>query len=174
VLVCGITPRFAAQAIRRVARHRLEADVLHDQRVHLRRVVMQPAGAEKGIGVITSDSRKDQSDPAWANDPGMNEWRDFMRRYVPDGELSDNNYTYAYGVGTTMIHVLRECGNDLSRENVMRQAANISALEAATLLPGIKVSTSPTNFSPIRQMQLQRWDGRSWQRFGNVIEGAQV
>jgi branched-chain amino acid transport system substrate-binding protein len=97
-----------------------------------------------------------------------------MRRFVPDGELGDNNYTYAYGVGTTMIQVLRQCGNDLSRENVMRQAAAIAPLEVATLLPGVKVSTSPTNFNPIRHMQLQRWDGRSWQRFGNVIEGAQV
>jgi len=137
-------------------------------------VAMQPAGPEKRVGVITSDYRNDQSDPAWADDPGMNEWRDFMRRYIPDGELGDNNYTYAYGAATTMIQVLRQCGNDLSRENVMRQAANIAPFEVATLLPGVRVGTSPTNFSPIRHMQLQRWDGRSWQRFGNVIEGAQV
>ena len=94
-------------------------------------VVMQPAGPEKGVGVITSDYRKDQGDPAWANDPGMNEWREFMREYVPDGELGDNNYTYAYGAGTTMIQVLRQCGNDFSRENVMKQATNIAPLEIA-------------------------------------------
>ena len=137
-------------------------------------VVMEPAGKEKGVGLITSDYRKDQSDPAWADDAGMNEWRDFMRRYIPDGELGDNNYTYAFGAATTMIQVLRQCGNDLSRENIMRQATNIRPMEIATLLPGVKVQTQPDNYHVIRQMQLQRWDGRSWVRFGNVIEGANV
>lgn len=174
VLVCGITPRFAAQAIRRVHDIGWKPMFFMTNVSISGSVVMQPAGADKGVGVITSDYRKDQGDPAWANDPGMNEWREFMRKYVPDGELGDNNYTYAYGAGTTMIQVLRQCGNDFSRENVMRQAASIAGLEIATLLPGVKVATSPTNFSPIRHMQLQRWDGRSWQRFGNVIEGAQV
>ncbi len=174
VLVCGITPRFASQAIRRVHDIGWKPMFFMTNVSISGSVVMQPAGAEKGVGVITSDYRKDQSDPAWANDPGMEEWRGFMRRFLPDAELGDNNYTYAYGAGTTMIHVLRQCGNDLSRENVMRQAASIAPLEIATLLPGVKVGTSPTNFSPIRHMQLQRWDGRSWQRFGNVIEGAQV
>ncbi len=173
-LICGVTPRFASQAIRRVHDIGWKPMFFMTNVSISGSVVMQPAGPEKGVGVITSDYRKDQSDPAWANDPGMDEWRGFMRRFVPDGELGDNNYTYAYGVGTTMIQVLRQCGNDLSRENVMRQAAAIAQLEVATLLPGVKVSTSPTNFNPIRHMQLQRWDGRSWQRFGNVIEGAQV
>jgi len=173
-LVCGVTPRFASQAIRRVADIGWKP-LFYMSNVSISgSVVMQPAGPEKGIGVITSDYRKDQGDPNWASDPGMEEWRGFMRRYVPEGELGDNNYTYAYGAGTTMVHVLRQCGNDLSRENVMRQAANIAPLEIATLLPGITVGTSPTNFSPIRRMQLQRWDGRSWQRFGDVIEGAQA
>jgi branched-chain amino acid transport system substrate-binding protein len=135
-------------------------------------VVMQPAGVEKGVGLITSDYRKDQSDPAWAQDAGMNEWRAFMRRYVPDGDLGDNNYTYGYGVGATMIQVLRQCGNDFSRENVMNQARNIKPMDVATLLPGIKVQTQPDNYNVIRQMQLQRWNGQSWERFGNVIEGA--
>jgi branched-chain amino acid transport system substrate-binding protein len=174
VLVCGITPRFAAQAIRRVHDIGWKPMFFMTNVSISGSVVMQPAGPEKGVGVITSDYRKDQGDPAWAADPGMNEWREFMRKYVPEGELGDNNYTYAYGAGATMIQVLRQCGNDLSRENVMRQAANIARLEIATLLPGVRVSTSPTNYSPIRHMQLQRWDGRSWQRFGNVIEGAQV
>ena len=173
-LICGITPRFASQAIRRVHDIGWKPMFFMTNVSISGSVVMQPAGPEKGVGVITSDYRKDQSDPAWANDPGMEEWLGFMRRFVPDGGLGGNNYTYAYGVGTTMIPLLRQCGNDLSRENVMRQAASIAPLEVAPLLPGVKVSTSPTNFNPIRHMQLQRWDGRSWQRFGNVIEGAQV
>jgi branched-chain amino acid transport system substrate-binding protein len=173
-LVCGIIPRFAAQAIRRVHDIGWRPLMFMTNVSVSGSVVMQPAGAEKGVGLITSDYRKDQSDPAWTNDPGMNEWRDFMRRYLPEGELGDNNYTYAYGVGSTMLQVLRQCRNDFSRENVMRQATNIQPLEVATLLPGVKVQTQPGNYNVIRQMQLQRWDGRSWVRFGGVIEGANV
>ncbi|MBK1659963.1 ABC transporter substrate-binding protein [Paracraurococcus ruber] len=174
VLVCATTPRFAAQAIRRVF------DIGWRPMMFMTNVsvsvgaVMQPAGVEKGVGLITSDYRKDQTDPAWATDAGMNEWRDFMRRYIPDADLTDNNYTYAYGAGSTMIQVLRQCGTDFSRENVMRQATNIAPMDIATLLPGIRVQTQPDNYHVIRQMQLQRWDGRSWVRFGNVIEGANV
>jgi len=173
-LVCGIIPRFAAQAIRRVF------DLGWKPMMFMTNVsvsvgtVMQPAGVEKGVGLITSDYRKDQSDPAWANDPGMNEWRDFMRRYLPDADVTDNNFTYAYGAGSTMLQVLRQCGNDFTRENVMKQATSIAPMDIATLLPGVKVGTSPQNYNVIRQMQLQRWDGRSWARFGNVIEGANV
>ena len=174
VLICGVIPKFAAQAIRRVHDMGWKPMMFMSNVSVSTSVVIEPAGPEKAVGLITSDYRKDQSDPSWANDPGMNEWRAFMREYVPDGELGDNNYTYAYGVGTTMIHVLRNCGNDFSRENVMRQATNLAPLEVATLLPGVRVSTSPTNYHPIRHMQLQRWDGRSWVRFGNVIEGANV
>jgi len=107
----------------------------------------------------------------------MNEWREFMGRYMPEvsaADLGDNNYIYGYGVATTMIQALRQCGQDFSRENIMRQAASLAPMDIATLLPGVKVSTSATNFHPIRHMQLQRWDGRSWVRFGNVIEGANV
>ena len=174
VLVCATSPKFAAQAIRKVF------DVGWRPLTFMANVstsaaaVMQPAGVEKGVGVITADFRKDQNDPAWADDPGMNEWRAFMRQYLPDADLTDNNYTLAYGFGITMIQVLRQCGNDLSRENVMRQATSLAPLEVGTLLPGIRVSTTPTNYKPIRQMQLQRWDGWSWARFGRVIEGAEV
>jgi branched-chain amino acid transport system substrate-binding protein len=173
-LICGIVPRFAAQAIRRVHDIGWRPMMFMTNVSVSVGVVMNPAGPERGIGLITSDYRKDQSDPAWANDPGMNEWRAFMQRYMPGADLTDNNFTYAYGVGTTMIHVLRQCGNDFSRENVMRQATNIAPMDIPTLLPGIKVQSQPTNYNVIRQMQLQRWDGRSWVRFGNVIEGASV
>lgn len=172
VLVCGIIPRFAAQAIRRVHDSGWRPLMYMTNVSISASVVMQTAGAEKGIGLITSDYRKDQGDPAWANDPGMAEWRGFMQRFVPDGEIGDNNYTYAHGAGSTMIQVLKQCGNDFSRENVMKQTTNIAPMELPTLLPGVKVGTTPTNYNVIRQMQLQRWDGRSWQRFGQVIEGA--
>jgi branched-chain amino acid transport system substrate-binding protein len=104
----------------------------------------------------------------------MSEWRAFMQRHMPDADQTDVNYPFAYGVSKTMEHVLRQCGNDLSRENIMKQATNIQNLEIPTLLPGIRVSTSPTNYHPIRQMQLARWTGSTWERFGGVIEGVQV
>ena len=176
-LVCGIIPRFAAQAIRRVHDIGWRPMFFMSNVSISGSVVMQPAGPEKGVGLITSDYRKDQSDATWANDPGMNEWREFMRRYMPEvneRELGDNNYTYGYAVATTMIQVLRQCGQDFSRENIMRQAASLAPMDIATLLPGVKVATSPTNFHPIRHMQLQRWDGNAWVRFGNVIEGANI
>ena len=173
-LVCGIIPRFASQAIRRVFDLGWKPLMFMSNVSVSGSVVIEPAGKEKAVGLITSDYRKDQSDPSWNDDPGMKEWRDFMARYIPDGELGDNNYTYAYGVGLTLLQVLKQCGNDFSRENVMKQATNLAPLELPTLLPGVAVSTGPDNYHPIRQMQLQRWDGRGWVRFGNVIEGANV
>jgi len=173
-LVCGIIPRFAAQAIRKVHDLGWKPMMFMTNVSVSAGAVMQPAGPEKGVGLITSDYRKDQSDPAWANDPGMAEWRAFMAKYIADGDLSDNNYTYGYGAGSTMIQVLRQCGNDFSRENVMKQATNIAPMDIATLLPGVQVQTQPGNYNVIRQMQLQRWDGKSWVRFGKVIEGGNV
>jgi branched-chain amino acid transport system substrate-binding protein len=172
VLVLATAPRFAAQAIRRVFDIGWRPMTFLANIASSAATVMIPAGAEKGVGVISADFRKDQTDPAWAEDPGMNEWRDFMRRYLPEADLTDNNYTLAYGYCATMIQVLRQCGNDVSRENVMRQATGIAPMEVATLLPGVRVGTSPTQYRPVRQMQLQRWDGRTWARFGRVIEGA--
>lgn len=174
VLICGILPRFATQAIRRVNEIGWRPLMFMTNVSISVGAVLQPAGLERGVGLMTSGYNKDQTDPAWTDDAGMNEWRGFMRQYVPDGDLADNNYVYGYGVGTTMLQVLRQCGEDFSRENVMRQATNIASLDIPTLLPGVKVQSQPANYNVIRQMQLQRWDGRSWARFGNVIEGASI
>ena len=174
VLLTATTPKFAAQTIRRV--HDLGWKPIH----YLPNVsisvgtVMEPAGPEKGVGIITSAYLKDPTDPAWDNDAGMNQWRAFMQKYIPDGDMKDGSYPFAFGVAITLMQVLRQCGNDFSRENVIRQATSLKDLEVPTLLPGIRVNTSPTNYHPIRQMQLQRWIGTTWQRFGGVIEGANV
>ena len=101
----------------------------------------------------------------------MQTWRDFMNKYMPDGDQKDDNIVYGYGAAVTMVQVLKQCGTDLSRENIMKQAANLKDFELPTLLPGIKLNTSPTNFSPIRQMQMQRFNGQSWELFGDVITG---
>ncbi|HXZ02133.1 MAG TPA: ABC transporter substrate-binding protein [Stellaceae bacterium] len=169
LLVTAALPKFAAQAIRKV--YDIGWRPLHILSTVSRSIaqVMEPAGTEKGIGVVTAAYVKDMLDPALKDDPGLNELRAFMRQYLPDGDLADNNYVYAYGVGLTMLQVLKQCDGDFSRENVMRQAANLRDLDLPVLLPGIRINTSPTNYHPIRQMQLQRWDGKTWVRFGDVI-----
>jgi branched-chain amino acid transport system substrate-binding protein len=171
-LVTAATPKFAAQTIRKVFDIGWKPLHLMTNVSLSVASVMVPAGPEKGIGVITSNYGKDANDPAWKDDPGMNEWRAFMKKYMPGADLSDNNYVYAYGVSLTMLQVLKQCHGDFSRANIMKQAANLHDLVLPTSLPGIKINTSPTNFHPIRQMQLQRWDGKSWVRFGEIISGA--
>ena len=171
-LVTAATPKFAAQAIRKV--YDIGWKPLH----FLTNVsisvgsVMTPAGPEKGVGIITGAYGKDPTDPHWKDDAGMKQWRDFMNKYLPDADQTDASYVFAYGVSLTMLQVLKQCGNDFSRENVMKQATNLHDLVLPTALPGIKVNTSPTNYHPIKQMQLQKWDGKTWQLFGDVIEGA--
>jgi branched-chain amino acid transport system substrate-binding protein len=173
VLLTAATPKFAAQAIRKVY------DVGWRPALHFLTnvsisagTVMNPAGPEKGTGIITSAYLKDPTDPSWRDDPGMVEWRAFMQRYYPDGDLTDTSNIFGYGIAATMLQVLRQCGRDLSRESLMREAANLRNVEVPVLLPGIRVDTSPTNYHPIRQMQLARWTGSTWERFGGVFEGA--
>ena len=132
---------------------------------------MEPVGPEKGIGIVSTGYLKDPTDPGFRDDAGMKEWREFMARHLPGGDINDITYIYAYSVCKTPMQVLEQCGDDFSRENIMRPATN---LELPTLLPGIKINTSPTNYRPMRALQLMRWDGKTWVRFGNVIEGAQA
>jgi len=172
VLITAATPKFAAQMIRKI--YDIGWKPLH----FLTNVsgsvasVINPAGPEKAVGIITSSYGKDPTDPTWKDDKGMNEWRAFMKANIPDGDLADSGYTFSYGVCTTMLQVLKQCEKDLSRENILRQASNLKEMEIPTLLPGVKVSTSPTNYHPIRAMQLSKWDGKTWALFGDVISGA--
>jgi ABC-type branched-subunit amino acid transport system substrate-binding protein len=131
--------------------------------------VMIPAGVEKGVGAITVGFVKDPTDPQWDNDPAMKEWRAFMKKYYPDGDLNDWYNVYAYAAAQTLVQVLKQCGDDLTRENVMTQATNLKNLALPLLLPGIRINTSPTDYHVIRQVQLQRFDGKQWVRFGEVI-----
>ena len=170
VLLVAATPKFAAQAIRKV--HDLDWHpmfFLINSSISAGSV-MVPAGAKNGIGIITSGYMKDPTDPAFKNDPGMNAWRAFMAKYMPGADMTDANYAFAYGVSTVMLQVLKQCDGDFSRANIMKQAANLHDAPDPILLPGITVNTSPTNFHPIRAMQLQRWTGTTWERFGKVIE----
>jgi branched-chain amino acid transport system substrate-binding protein len=122
--------------------------------------------------MITAAYLKDPTDPTWKNDAGMNEWRDFMAKYMPGADTTDLIYVFAYTVSKAMLQVLKQCEGNFSRENIMKQAANLHDLELPTLLPGIKVNTNPTNYHPLRQMQLAKFDGTTWVRFGDVITAA--
>jgi branched-chain amino acid transport system substrate-binding protein len=130
--------------------------------------VMTVAGLEKGVGIITADYRKDPVDPQWQDDPAMKEWRAFMAKYYPEGDIRDNSNVYGYAVAQTLVQTLKQCGDNLTRENVMKQAASLD-LTSGLLAPGIKITTSPTDFYPIKQMRLQKFDGKSWVPFGEAI-----
>jgi branched-chain amino acid transport system substrate-binding protein len=172
VLITVAGPKFAAQSIRKVAG--MNWKPLHVLCFPSASVgaVMIPAGPENGIGIISSAYGKDPTDPQWENDAGMNEWRAFMARYYPEGDLKDAGNVAGFGITHTMLNVLKNCGEDLSRENMMKQATSLHDLENPVLLPGIKINTSPTNYRPIRQLQLMRWTGKTWELFGDIIAGA--
>jgi branched-chain amino acid transport system substrate-binding protein len=171
VLLTAATPKFAIQTIRKAAEINWKPmHVLSGVSASVG-TVMLPGGAENGIGIISSGFLKDPTDPRWENDPGMKEWRAFMAKYYPDGDVKDVINVFAYGISLTMIQVLKGCGNDLSRENMLKQATSLRNVENPTLLPGIRVNTSSTNYHPIRQLQLMRWTGKAWDLFGDVIEG---
>ncbi len=173
VLMVAALPKMSAQAIRKVHDLAWKPDLFFMSNVSISvGAVMNPAGPENGIGIISGAFVKDPSDPTWANDPGMKEWRDFMNKYMPGADQSDNNYVVAYGFSKTMLRVLQQCNGDFSRENIMKQANNLHDLEIPVLLSGLKINTSPTNHHPVRALQLEKWNGKSWELFGSVIEGA--
>ncbi len=173
-LLVVATPKFAAQAIRKV--HDLNwRPMFFMTNVSISvGAVMRPAGPENAVGMLSTQYLKDPADPAWDSDPGMKGFKDFMAKYVPGGDITDAGYIAGYGASYTMWKVLEQCGDDFSRENVLKQTTNLKDLDVPALLPGIKVNTSPTNYHPILGMQMVKWDGKTWQRFGNVIEGAQT
>lgn len=131
--------------------------------------VMKPAGLEKSVGIISGAFLKDPTDSHWRNDAGLKEWLDFMKQYYPEGDVTDFYNVYAYATAQTLVQVLKQCGDDLTRENLLRQAAYLKNLELPMLIPGIRVNTGPHDHSPIEQMQLQRFDGKQWVLFGDII-----
>ena len=171
VLMTIASPKFAAQSIRKVASMNWKPlHVLTGVSVSVG-AVMIPAGPENGIGIISSAYLKDPTDPRWENDAGMLEWRAFMAKYYPEGDLKDAGNVSAFGLTHTMMQVLRQCGGDLSGENMLKQATNLIELASPVTLPGIKINTSPTNYRPIRQLQLVRWTGKTWDLFGDIFSG---
>jgi branched-chain amino acid transport system substrate-binding protein len=165
------TPKFAAQAIKKMAE--IEWKPLHiiNNVASSIGTVMKPAGFENSQGIISSSYLKDTSDPQWKDDAGMKAFDEFLTKYFPEGNRVDASVMYAYTVAQGIVHVLKSCGDDLTRANVMKQAASINGLELGGLLPGIKVSTSATDFAPLSQLRLERFKGEKWDLFGDVISG---
>ena len=132
---------------------------------------LKPAGLDKSVGIVSVGILKDPNDPQWDNDPGMKEWRSWMDKYYPEGDRSDGANIYGYLIAQTLMQVLKQSGNNLSRENIMHEAANLHDLELPLLLPGIRINTSPTDYRPVKQMQPIRFNGRNWDLFGDVLSG---
>ncbi|HLJ06653.1 MAG TPA: ABC transporter substrate-binding protein [Acetobacteraceae bacterium] len=169
VLVVAAAPKFAAQSIRKV--HDLNwRPMFFMTNVSISvGSVITPAGADNAIGLISTGYLKDPTDHQWDNDAGMKEWRDFMAKNMPGSDLTDNNYVYAYAASKLMLQVLKQCNGDFSRANVMKQAESVHDLVLPTVLPGITASTSPTDHRPIKSMRLEKWDGKTWVLFGDII-----
>ena len=171
VFVIAASPKFAAQSIRKAFEIGWRPMTFLSNVAVWVSTVMQPAGLEAGIGILSTAYVKDPDDPAWRDDPGVKGWREFMVKYVPDGDLNDTNYVNAYNSAMALEAVLKACGDDLSTENILRQAYSIKNLELPMLLPGIKVNTSPTDHMPVEQMQFMRFNGKTWGRFGELQTG---
>jgi branched-chain amino acid transport system substrate-binding protein len=166
------TPKFAAQAIRKAF------DIGWKPVHYLNNVsasigsVLTPAGLDKSVGLVSTQYLKDPLDDAWKNDKGMNDWKAFMAKYYPEGDLKDAANVFGYTGAQGLAQVLRQCGDLLTRENVMKQAASLKDFEPSLILPGIKVNTSATDFAPIQQEQMVRFDGKQWIRFGEIMSAS--
>jgi branched-chain amino acid transport system substrate-binding protein len=163
------SPKFAAQAIKKMAEVQWKpVHFLNNVSASIGGVIT-PAGQDNSQGIISSAYLKDPTDPQWKSDAGMKAWNEFLDKYFPEANRTDASVIYGYTVSQTLVHVLKQCGDNLTRENVMKQAASIKDLELGGLLPGVKVNTSATDFAPLSQLQLMRFKGDTWERFGDII-----
>jgi branched-chain amino acid transport system substrate-binding protein len=165
------TPKFAAQSIRKTYDIGWRPVQIINSVGSSTGAVMKPAGFERAQGLISAHYQKDATDPRWRDDTGMQEYLAFMKKYVPNIDPSDSGTYTGFNTIRTLVQVLRQCGDDLTRENFMRQAADLHELTLPMLLPGIKVNSGPTNFFPVNQMQLVRFEGDGWVLFGDVVGG---
>jgi branched-chain amino acid transport system substrate-binding protein len=174
ILLFDGAPAIAALAIRRMSELNWHPVFLLDNTSASIASALRPAGLENSVGVISTSFLKNAGDPAWRDDSGMKDWSSFMEKYYPDGNKEDGNALFGYAAAETLVQVLTQCGDDLSRENVMRQAAALKDFRSSILLPGIAINTGPDDFRPIEQMRLVQFDGGTWQPIGDTIESAFV
>ncbi|MGB8604830.1 ABC transporter substrate-binding protein [Bradyrhizobium sp.] len=171
VFVSITTPKFAAQAIKKLAELEWRPTQIVANVSASVGSVLQPAGFENAQGLLSAAYAKDGADPQWDNDPGMKKWSAFIDKYMPGANRSDGNLVYGYGVAQTLVQTLKQCGDDLTRANVMKQAATLKDFTTDTLLPGVTINTSATDFAPLSQLQMMRFKGEKWEQFGDIISG---
>jgi branched-chain amino acid transport system substrate-binding protein len=172
VLVLNCAPPISARAIRRAAELGWHPVLLLVNAAASIADALRPAGLQNSVGVISTSFLKDASDTTWKEDPAVKEWLAFMDKYYPDGDKEDSNAIFGYAAAATLVQVLTQCGDDLSRENIMRQAESLKNYQNPIALPGITINTGPADFRPIKQMRLVQFDGNAWQPIGDVIESA--
>ena len=172
VLVLNCAPPISARAIRRAAELGWHPQLLLVNAAASIANALRPAGLQNSVGVISTSFLKDASDTTWKEDPAIKEWLAFMDKYYPDGDKEDSYAIFGYAAAETMVKVLTQCGDDLSRENIMRQAESLKSYQNPMALPGVVMNTGPADFHPIKQMRLVQFDGSSWQPIGDVIESA--
>jgi branched-chain amino acid transport system substrate-binding protein len=165
------TPKFSAQAIRKVYDSGWKPAYFVNYTGSAVAAVLKPAGLEKSVGLISTAYLKDPTDPQWKTDPGYKDWLAWMEKYLPGGDTADLFNVTGYTEGMVLVHILKLCGDDLSRENIMKQATHLDNLSLPMLQPGIMMSTSPTDYVPVKRMRLVRFDGKVWVPFGDAIDG---
>ena len=166
------TPKQAAQAIKKIAEMGWHPVQIVDINATSVGAVLKPAGLEAAKGLISVNYGKEPLDPTWKDDAGLKKYFDFMAKYYPDGDKDSNFNTYGYSTAQLLVHVLKQCGDDLTRENVMKQAASVKDFATDTALPGIKVNTSPTDYRVNKQLQMMKFNGERWELFGPILEDA--
>jgi branched-chain amino acid transport system substrate-binding protein len=164
------TPKQAAQAIKKIAEVGWHPVQIVDINATSVGAVLQPAGLEASKGLISTNYGKDPSDPQWKDDPGIKHYFDFMAKYYPDGDKNSNFNTYGYSTAQLMVHVLKQCGDDLTRENVIKQATNLKNVELDLSLPGMKANTTENDYRVNKQMQMMKFNGERWELFGPILE----
>jgi ABC-type branched-subunit amino acid transport system substrate-binding protein len=164
------TPKQAAQAIKKIAEMGWHPVQIVDINATSVGAVLKPAGLDAAKGLISVNYGKEPLDPTWKDDAGLKKYFDFMAKYYPDGDKDSNFNTYGYSTAQLLVHVLKQCGDDLTRENVMKQAASVKDFATDTALPGIKVNTSPTDYRVNKQLQMMKFNGERWELFGPILE----
>jgi ABC-type branched-subunit amino acid transport system substrate-binding protein len=169
IFISITTPKFAAQSIKKVAELGWKPLFILNSIGTSTGTVMRPAGFENSQDIISATYQKDPTDPQWKDDAGIKNFDAFLTKYFPGGNREDLNIMTGHNVAQTMVHVLKECGDDLTRANIMKQAASIKSLQLEGLLPGVTINTSATDFAPIKQFQLRKFKAERWELFGDVI-----
>jgi branched-chain amino acid transport system substrate-binding protein len=170
LLIAG-TPKFAAQAVRKAAQSGWKPTIVVNYPSSSKAAVIDPVGADVALGVVAGTITKDPMDSLWADDPEMKDYRNFFAKYLPGADIADTNYLFGYQQGKLLERLLLQCGADLSRENIIRQSKSLKNIVLPTVTPGLLVNTDSENNMTRTQLQLQRWNGRGWERLGEIVDG---